>query len=861
MPLPASEIKKLVEQALLQPGDTQTTYVDKLEVSPSTRLRIHSLLHQHLAAGFESLADSAITKVERSSPDLVGKDIGPYRVAELVGRGGMAVVYRAVRSAGSPQEVAIKVMCLQQEDDDGLLRFQDEARILSGFDHAGIAKLYDVGLLDDGRPYFVMEYIPGRHIDRYCREEKLSIRDRARLMAKVAETVSYAHERGIIHRDLKPSNIIVTSDGVPHVVDFGLARQLDKDSDRTKSRVYLGTPDYMAPEQAQGLARSTTLATDVYALGTVLYTLLVGHAPFADIHQQFKMNVITSELPVAPRELNRSVPYLLETICLACLEKEPRARYFSARELALDLNRFLDGESIQARRPGWTDRGWKWLKRHKKLVMLAVLMFLIGSGLSLTLTYRNILASKDEALADRDRTRQAYDKLFDHYIAIHNKPGMGQIGEDILADLLKSYEAMYREGDREALIRLAFLRRQFASIRLSRHQISVAKPLIEVNLEMLERAVQENPTFAIEEELAHNYKSLASIASSLHQHDEHRKWLDKSLAAYQQLTVKYPRSEKVKGMIVELLCAQAGISCNHAQFKEAEASLRQALPIIDPLVKKYPDDPQAANRLISVLQQLASIMQQQAQGDEAMKLLDQALAVSNEWQKLDPHLTAIRDSYAGMQLTYGCALLSRGNCPQAVSYLENSIHAHDLLARDYPNVKSYAITALNSRTYLIDAYIGCERFADARRELEYAEKQIAQKMNSEPFVMETWLYYYPSSYHPEVHRLSQVKDVINQCSSQWPDSQFVTAAQGMLAYQEGRYAEAIPLLKQSLTKEMFDGYKAFPRLFLAICLVKQGQREEALQYYRACEKHFQCVPGYPAQCRVHDVAKGALGLP
>jgi serine/threonine protein kinase/tetratricopeptide (TPR) repeat protein len=860
MPLPASEIKKLVEQALLQPGDTQTTYVDKLEVSPSTRLRIHSLLHQHLEAGFESLVDSNITKVERSSPDLVGKDIGPYRVSELIGRGGMAVVYRAVQS-GSPQEVAIKVMCLQQEDDDGLVRFQDEARILSGFDHTGIAKLYDVGLLDDGRPYLVMEYIPGRHIDRYCREENLSIRDRARLIAKVAETVSYAHERGIIHRDLKPSNILVTSDGVPHVVDFGLARQVDKESDRTKSRVYLGTPDYMAPEQAQGLARSTTLSTDVYALGTVLYALLVGHAPFADIHQQFKMNVITTEAPIAPRQLNRSVPYLLETICLTCLEKEPRARYFSARELALDLNRFLDGESIQARRPGWTDRGWKWLKRHKKLVLLAILMFFIGSGLSLTFTYRDILASKDEALADRDRTRQAYDKLFDHYIAIHKKPGMGQIGEDILTDLLKSYEAMHRDGDREALIRLAFLRRQYASIKLSQYNVSGAAQFLEANREMLERAVQENPTFAIEEELAHTYKSLASVASGLHKHDDNLKWLNISLAEYQKLAVKYPRSETVRGMVAELLCAQSGVFSNLEKFQEAEASLRQALSLIEPLVKKYPDDPQAAIRLQGTLIQLHSIMTHQARGAEAMKLLKQALEISDDWQKHDPQLNAIRQSYSHMQLAYGSALLAQGQCSQAVPYLERAIQEYDQLAKDYPEVKSHSITAVNSRTYLIDAYTGCERYAEAKRVLEHVEKHLTDSMQNEPSVMETWLYYYPSSYHPQVHQLSQVSKVVNDCFKKRPDSQFITAAQGMLAYHEGRYADAIPLLKQCLSKDMFDGYKVFPRLYLAICLAKQGQREEALRHYQACDKHFECVPGNPAQCRVRNTARSALGLP
>lgn len=862
MPLPASEIKKLVDQASRQPTDTQMAYIEKLDVTPSTRERIQSLLRQHVTSGSESLVDTAITKIENlaSPPDLLGKEIGTYRVCELIGRGGMAMVYRAVQSDGVPQEVAIKVMCLQSEDDDGLDRFQDEARILSEFNHPCIAKLYDVGLLENGRPYFVMEFIQGRHIDQFCHEEKLSFRERARLLAKVAETVSYAHERGIIHRDLKPSNIIVSSDGIPHVVDFGLARQVNKESDRTKSKVYLGTPDYMAPEQAQGHARNTTLSTDVYGLGAVFYKLLVGHAPFSDINPQFKLHVITSEAPVAPRQLNRSIPHALETICLKCLEKVPRERYYSARELSLDLKRYLEGESIQARRAGWTDRGWKWLKRRRKLVMLALLMFFIGSGLSLVFTYHDILATRNAALAERDRTRQAYDQLFDHYIAIHKQPGMGKISVEILQDLVKSYEAMYHEGDSAALVRMAFVRRLLAGIKLDHHDVQAASELLEVNRKLLERAVAEHTTFAIEDELAHTYKSFTSLATRQRNMSDSLKWMDRSLSLYQKLAETRPGSEYLQGMLVELSTGRATMLITLAEYQQAEQTLRNVLPLIEQLLQKYPNDPQAAIRLQSVLICLHSTLVQQARTAEAQEYLQNALRICEAWQQRDPNLLAIRQTYASTQSIYGAALIAQGKYEQSLVYLENAIQAYDRLVKDYPEVVSYVTSAASTRQLLVDVLIACERFSEAKKTLEQMKKLISHHLESNPTLMEYWAYYFINSYHPQVHQLSQLRTLVQQYSTRLSESPYLAAAQGLLSYHESRYAAAIPLLQYSLETLDDDAYRVVPRLCLAICLAKQGRREEAIKLYQDCEHYFRCTPGYPVQARFRTAAKQAIGL-
>jgi serine/threonine-protein kinase len=286
-----------------------------------------------------------------------------YEVEAVLGHGGMGVVYKA-RHLRLNRPVALKMLLAgpyARPEERG--RFLREAEAVAGLRHPNIVQVHDSGELD-GQPYFVMEFVEGGALARKLAGTPLPARDAARLLATLADAVRVAHEGGIVHRDLKPANILLTADGTPKIADFGLARHFDGGSALTLSGAPLGTPSYMAPEQAIGKGRQAGPATDIYALGAVLYEMLTGGPPFrAETAAETQLQVIYQE-PVPPSRLNARVPRDLETICLTCLRKAPERRYATAAALADDLQRFQRGEPIAARPPGPLERTARWVRRH-----------------------------------------------------------------------------------------------------------------------------------------------------------------------------------------------------------------------------------------------------------------------------------------------------------------------------------------------------------------------------------------------------------------------------------------------------------------------------------------------------------------
>ena len=299
-------------------------------------------------------------------------ELGDYELLEEVGRGGQGVVFRA-RQKSLNRIVALKVIGLGQWATKAhLKRFRLEAEAAASLDHPCIVPIYEVGERD-GQCYFSMKFIEGGQLDAVVKQMPLSIRQAAELIAKVARTVSYAHEHGILHRDIKPGNILLDVKGEPHLTDFGLARLVESESTITRTLEVLGTPSYMAPEQAAGNNIKLTSATDVYGVGAVLYQLLTGHPPFAGGTTYETIKLLIETEPRPPRLWNSKVDRDLSTICLKCLEKDPQRRYFSALALAEDLERWLKHEPIQARRTGVVGRGKKWLQRNPTIAAVMTL--------------------------------------------------------------------------------------------------------------------------------------------------------------------------------------------------------------------------------------------------------------------------------------------------------------------------------------------------------------------------------------------------------------------------------------------------------------------------------------------------------
>lgn len=347
---------------------------------------------------------------------LVGCRVGPYVLRRLVGSGGMGSVYLAERVGEFRQQVALKLVKGGPGAGSLVDRFRIERQVLADLCHPNIARLLDGGTTPDGQPYFVMEYIAGRPLGRWCEEQRLPTRERARLLRDACAAVEYAHARGVIHRDLKPGNILVTDEGVVKIVDFGLAKQLDANedsSDRTQTGVILGTPSYMAPEQAAGRGHAVSPAADVYALGAILYELLTGRPPFrGDTSVETVMQVLHDD-PVPPSRLHPGLPTDLETVALKCLQKEPARRYSSAAALADDLDHFLAGEPIAARPVSQLERLGRWARRKPGVAALSalVVVLLLGGLVGATLAALGFRSAAEQERDLSGKLQRSNDEL------------------------------------------------------------------------------------------------------------------------------------------------------------------------------------------------------------------------------------------------------------------------------------------------------------------------------------------------------------------------------------------------------------------------------------------------------------------
>jgi serine/threonine protein kinase/tetratricopeptide (TPR) repeat protein len=318
--------------------------------------------------------------------------LGDYELVQEIGRGSQGNVYRA-RQKSLNRTVALKVIRSSRWATQAhLKRFRLEAETAASLDNSNIVPIYEVGERD-GSCYFSMKLVEGGPLDEISKREPMPIRRAAELIAKLARAVHYAHERGILHRDIKPGNILIDAKGEPHLTDFGLARLVEAESTVTHTLDTLGTPSYMAPEQALGNSSQLTSTTDVYGLGAVLYHLLTGHPPFAGGTTYDTIRLLLETEPRHPRLWNPKIDLDLATICLKCLEKDPQRRYSSALALAEDLESWLRREPIRARRTGVFGRGKKWVRRNPTLALLILSLAALAAVISWNVWKREFVPS------------------------------------------------------------------------------------------------------------------------------------------------------------------------------------------------------------------------------------------------------------------------------------------------------------------------------------------------------------------------------------------------------------------------------------------------------------------------------------
>ncbi|PYX28024.1 MAG: hypothetical protein DMG80_17410 [Acidobacteria bacterium] len=447
-------VKQLVGEAMTLEAGERETFVDSLPQADSElQGEVRSLLSFHDQAGTDFLNESASHLEEwanASSTRPNRQRIGPYEITEEIGRGGMGEVYRAVRADGQyTKEVAIKLV---QGGSGALLEsFRNERQILASLDHPNIARLHDGGSTENGVPYLVMELIEGTRIDEYCGERKLSVNERLQLFLHVCDAVQFAHQRLIIHRDLKPGNILVTVDGVPKLLDFGIAKILEvepvgAEGESTRTLFRLLTPQYASPEQVRG--EPITTASDVYSLGVILYELLTGRSPYptnsnsaheagraACEYEPLKPSTVArsgknlahgsgaesngNDYVVAPEKLAKQLKGDLDNIVLKALRKEPQRRYASVEQFAEDIRRNLANLPVIARKDTAGYRASKFITRHKTgVTAAAVVALILVVGLVITIREKRIAQRRFNDIRSLSNSL-----IFDVHDSIKDLPG------------------------------------------------------------------------------------------------------------------------------------------------------------------------------------------------------------------------------------------------------------------------------------------------------------------------------------------------------------------------------------------------------------------------------------------------------
>jgi serine/threonine-protein kinase len=336
---------------------------------PQYAARLQQQLELHRALGTGSLGDSetaaatGVASVSRSKRSQVWPTLAGYEILGVLGRGGMGVVYKA-RQLSLNRLVALKmILAGAHAGPHELARFHTEAEAAARLQHPNIVQVYEIGT-QDGRPFLALEFVDGS-LAKSLAGTPLPPRQAAQWAETLARAVHYAHQHGVVHRDLKPGNVLLSRDGQLKIADFGMAKIMaGRVGGHTQSGALVGTPSYMAPEQAEGRIRQLGPATDVYGLGAILYELLTGRPPFRAASMQETLDQVRHEQPTPPSHLQPKLPRDLETICLTCLQKEPTRRYSSAAALAEDLHAFLAGEPIRSRPPGPWDRLLHWARRR-----------------------------------------------------------------------------------------------------------------------------------------------------------------------------------------------------------------------------------------------------------------------------------------------------------------------------------------------------------------------------------------------------------------------------------------------------------------------------------------------------------------
>jgi tetratricopeptide (TPR) repeat protein len=622
---------------------------------------------------------------------------GNYELVEEIARGGMGVVYRA-RQASLNRTVALKMILagrLALAAD--VQRFRSEAEAAAHLEHPHIVPLYEVGE-HDGQHYFTMKLIEGGSLAQHAGRFQADPQATARLLATVARAVHYAHQRGILHRDLKPANVLLDERGRPHLTDFGLARRLQGGPDLTRTGIAVGTPSYMAPEQATAGGRAVTTAADVYSLGAILYELLTGRPPFRTESPLETLRQVLEREPDRPRALNRRVSRDLENICLKCLEKEPARRYPSAAELADDLDRYQRGELVRARRAGAVERLWRWCRRRPLVAALSaalVLSLAVGAGL-ITWQWRRAEAHLAQAEAERARAeegfREAHRAVNDFCTRVsegqlRDVPGLQPVRRELLEAALAYYARFLRErGDDPAL----------------------------------------------KAELADIHFRIATITSLLGSKPEALTAYARARTLYEELLQADPISVPLRAGLAETHARIGVLQADTGQPAAALTSYLRASRLYGGLLQERPGDMGLRNGTARVYTHLGQLHRWAGRTAETQACLDKARDLQEEVVRRQPTVAEFRANLAVIYSHLAALEAALGKRPEALLLARQAQALQEDLVREHPlNLHFQQQLAFTCR-FLAGGLCVAKQFDEAETAVQRAQALLEHLVEAEP---------------------------------------------------------------------------------------------------------------------------------
>jgi non-specific serine/threonine protein kinase/serine/threonine-protein kinase len=599
---------------------------ERCAADESLRREVEALLAAHeesgrfIATPIATLDDKLFAAEE---PDrLIGQVIGHYEITQRIGSGGMGAVYLARRADRQYEKnVAIKIIKRGMDSEAMLRRFRNERQILAGFDHPNIARLLDGDTTEDGLPYFVMEYVEGVRIDEYCDQHALSVTQRLDLFRQVCAAVSYAHRHAVIHRDLKPSNILVGADGVPKLLDFGIARLLEPgavaEAPVTMLEQRAITPEYASPEHLRG--EPVTTASDVYSLGVVLYRLLTGQLPFRlkahspdDMARTVGQTVPQRPSAVVDATSGRRLRGDLDNIVLMALRKEPERRYGTVDQLADDIRRHLKALPVLARRDTLAYRAGKFVRRNTAASVAAALvgLSLVGGIVATSWQAHRARTQEAIALAEKARAEHRFNQvrqlarsvIFDYHDAIKDLSGATAIRERLVKDGLAYLDSLASEttDDPELQRELAAAYDRVGDVRGQNYSAASLGDLAgATDSYMKALRIREALAAALpgdtqnRRDLATSYRKIGSQMLETSEGARGREYLRKGLAVQEQLAADQPENLEIRQdlaatyNLLGLALEDSGDAAGALESHRKALALREALVAADPDNQKF----------------------------------------------------------------------------------------------------------------------------------------------------------------------------------------------------------------------------------------------------------------------------------